>query len=117
MPRLSVPLPSLLLLGDALALGLTVLFAPPQAVFGVTVPAGILAAVACELHARRERRARVNTEPWRVDGWAALVATLAVLGLGACVGPEASGTAWLLVALGAALGLASLPNLAPPPRA
>jgi hypothetical protein len=42
---------------------------------------------------------------------------LAVLGLGASVGPEASGVAWLLVALVAGLGLAALPNLAPRPRA
>jgi hypothetical protein len=98
-------------LGLALALG------SPLVALGATALAGVLAAVACELLAREERKAPHGGEPWRLDGWAVAVGTLAVLGLGASLGPEAIGTAWLMVALIAGLGFASLPNLAPRGRA
>ncbi|HTQ05167.1 MAG TPA: hypothetical protein VMI54_14990 [Polyangiaceae bacterium] len=116
MPRLPTLFPTLLLFGDLAALVLALLVGSPQVALGAAGPAGIVAVIACELLARRDRLARVTVEPWRLDGWAALVATLAVLGVGACIGPEASGIVWLLVALVAGLGFASFPNLAPRAR-
>jgi len=112
--------PTLLLFADVFFLGLALALGSPLVALGATALAGVLAAVACELLAREERKARQTPhsgEPWRLDGWAVGVGTLAVLGLGASLGPEAIGTAWLLVALIAGLGFASLPNLAPRPRA
>jgi hypothetical protein len=110
-------LPTALLFADVALLGCTLAFAPPPLVFLACAPCGVIAVVACELLARREKARKSTLEPWRLDGWAVTVATIAVMGLGASIGPEAVGTAWLLVALFAGLGLASIPNLAPGSRA
>jgi len=109
--------PTLLLFADVFFLGLALTLGSPLFALGATVPAGAVAAIACELLARDELKAAARTEPWRLDGWSVTVGTLAVLGLGLSLGPDAVGTAWLLVALIAGLGFASLPNLAPRPRA
>jgi hypothetical protein len=109
-------MPTILLFADVVLLGLALALAPPLLALLACVPGGILAIVACELLARREKRHPVTHEPWRLDSWAVTIGTLAVLGVGASVGPEAVGTAWLLVALFAGLGFASLPNLAPGSR-
>jgi hypothetical protein len=106
-----------LLFADVLLFGLALGLGSPLFALAVTVPAGAVAALACELLARNERTGRPSGEPWRLDGWAVTVGTLAVMGLGLCLGPEMVGAAWLLVALIAGLGVASLPNLAPRPRA
>lgn len=99
---------------DAMLLGLTLVLAPPGLALAACAPAGGLGVVACELLDRGEREARGPSEPWRLDGWMIMVGTLGILGMGASIGPEAVATAWLLVALLAGLGFASLPNLAPP---
>jgi hypothetical protein len=104
-------MPTILLFADVVLLGLALALAPPLLALLACVPGGILAIVACELLARREKRHPVTHEPWRLDSWAVTIGTLAVLGVGASVG-----TAWLLVALFAGLGFASLPNLAPGSR-
>ena len=109
------PLPTILLFSDVAVLGLTVAFAPPVIGLGACAPAGALAVVACELLARRARAGHGALEPWRLDSWAVTVGTLAVLGLGASVGTDAVSAAWLLLALFAGLGFASLSNLAPVP--
>ncbi len=109
-------LPTALLFADVALLGSALALAPRPIALLACAPSGILAVVACELLARREKRHPVTHEPWRLDGWAVTIGTLAVLGLGASVGTEAVGTAWLLVALFAGLGFASLPNLAPRSR-
>ena len=109
-------LPTILLFADGVLLGLLLGLAPPSIGFLACAPGGVFAVVACELLARRERARRVTLEPWRLDSWAVTVGTLAVLGLGASIGPSAVGAGWLLVALFAGLGFASLPNLAPGPR-
>jgi hypothetical protein len=101
---------------DAVVLGTVLVFAAPQVGLAACAPAGGLGVVACELLDRGERVKRTTSEPWRLDGWMVMVGTLGVLGLGASVGPEAVAAAWLLVALLAGLGFASLPNLAPPHR-
>ena len=113
MPRV----PTLLLFLDVFCLGLALALGSPQFALGATVPAGAVAAVACELLARDEQKTPLSGEPWRLDGWAVTVGSLAVVGLGLSLGPDAVSTAWLLVALIAGLGFASLPNLAPRPRA
>jgi len=101
---------------DAALLGLALLLAPPSFALAACAPAGGLGVVACELLDRSDRTATVVHEPWRLDGWMLMVGTLGILGLSASVGPEAVAVAWLLVALLAGLGFASLPNLAPPTR-
>jgi hypothetical protein len=107
--------PTLLFFSDVFCLGLALALGSPAVALGASVPAGAVAMVACELLAR-SGSPEVPKEPWRLDGWAVLIGTLAVLGLGVSIGPEATNTAWLLVALIAGLGFASLPNLAPRPR-
>jgi hypothetical protein len=99
---------------DAALLGLALVFAPPAVALAACAPAGGLGVVACELLDRAERNPERASEPWRLDGWMIMVGTLGVLGLGAAVGPGAIAVAWLLVAMLAGLGFASLPNLAPP---
>jgi hypothetical protein len=111
-----LPVPTILLFADGLVLGLLVAFAPAGIALFATLPAGLLAAVACELLARKAMRDQAGLEPWRLDGWSVVVATLGVLGLTASLGAEAIGVAWLMVALFVGLGFASLPNLAPRPR-
>jgi hypothetical protein len=111
-----MPLPTILLLADAVLLGLLVAFAPPGIAFVALVPGSVLAVVVCELLARRTPPGGGNGEPWRLDGWSTIVGTFGVLGLAGSLGSDAIGVAWLLVALFAGLGLASLPNLAPRPR-
>jgi hypothetical protein len=101
---------------DAALLGLVLVFAAPPFALVACAPAGVLGVVACELLDRGERNAASAHEPWRLDGWMIMVGTLGILGLGASVGPAAVAVAWLLVALLAGLGFASLPNLAPPTR-
>jgi len=95
-------------------LGLALVLAPPGIALAACAPAGGLGVVACELLDRGAPAARGPSEPWRLDGWMIMVGTLGILGMGASIGPEAVATAWLLVALLAGLGFASLPNLAPP---
>ena len=109
--------PTLLLFADVFFLGLALVLGSPLFALGATAPAGALAVVSCELLARDERKAPFSGEPWRLDGWTVAVGTIAVLGLGASLGPEAVGTAWLLVAMVAGLFFASLLNLAARPRA
>jgi hypothetical protein len=104
---------SFLFFGDVLLLALALVLGSPPVAFGAAAPAGVVAVVGCELLARRGRHGGVRAEPWRLDSWAVTVATLALLGLGASVGPDAVGAVWLLVALFAGLGFASLANLAP----
>ena len=99
---------------DAALLGLALVLSPPAIALAACAPAGGLGVVACELLDRAERHPRGRGEPWRLDGWMIMVGTLGILGLGAAVGPGAIAVAWLLVALLAALGFTSLPNLAPP---
>lgn len=99
---------------DAALLGLALVLAPPPFALAACAPAGGLGVIACELLDRSESRSPGTVEPWRLDGWMILVGTLGILGLGAAVGPGAIAIAWLLVALLAGLGFASLPNLAPP---
>ncbi|HWP07812.1 MAG TPA: hypothetical protein VNN72_18830 [Polyangiaceae bacterium] len=101
---------------DAALLALSLVFAPAPFALAACAPAGVLGVVACELLDRGERNAAATHEPWRLDGWMIMVGTLGILGLGASIGPEAVVVAWLLVALLAGLGFASLPNLAPPTR-
>ncbi len=108
--------PTLILAVDALLLGVSLVVLPPGFGLLLSGPAGALGVVACELLDRLERRERTTNEPWRLDGWMVLVGTLGVLGLGLCIGAEAVAVAWLLAALLAGLGFASLPNLAPPHR-
>jgi len=108
--------PTLLFAASAVLLALAVVVAPPGLAIVACAPAGTLGVIACELLDRRDRAARGHAEPWRLDGWMVLVGTLGILGLGAAIGGGAVATAWLLVALLAALGFASLPNLAPPRR-
>jgi hypothetical protein len=98
----------------AVLLGLALVLAPPGWALTACAPAGGLGVVACELLDRRGPDARGASEPWRLDGWMIMVGTLGILGMGASIGPEAVAAAWLLVALLAGLGFASLPNLAPP---
>jgi hypothetical protein len=105
-----------LLFADVLAFGLTLALGSPAVALGAAAPAGVIAAFACELLARDERGPEFPREPWRLDGFMVLIGTFAVLGLGASIGPAATGAAWILVALIAGLGFASLPNLAPRPR-
>jgi hypothetical protein len=109
-------LPTILLFSDVLLLGLALALASPALALAACAPGGVIAVVACELLARRDEIKRATPEPWRLDAWAVAVGTVAVLGLGASVGPEVIGAAWLLVALFAGLGFASLPNLAPGAR-
>jgi len=99
---------------DAALLGLALVFAPPAIALAACAPAGGMGVVACELLDRAQAKKPGPSEPWRLDGWMIMVGTLGILGLGASVGPEAVAVAWLLVALLAGLGFASLPNLAPP---
>ena len=113
MPRV----PTILLFVAGFSLGLALALGSPTVGVAAVVPAGALAIVACELLARGQRGPEIPQEPWRLDGWSVLVGTLAVLGLTASIGPEAVGAGWLLVALIGGLGFASLPNLAPRPRA
>ncbi len=113
MPRV----PTILLFVAGFSLGLALGLGSPTVGLALVVPAGALAVIACELLARSEHRQTIPQEPWRLDGWAVLVGTLAVLGLAASIGPEAVAAGWLLVALIGGLGFASLPNLAPRPRA
>ena len=101
---------------DATLLALSLVFAPAPLALAACAPAGVLGVVACELLDRSKLDAAGSHEPWRLDGWMIMVGTLGILGLGAAVGPEAVAVAWLLVALLAGLGFASLPNLAPPSR-
>lgn len=110
-------LPTILFFADVLLLGVAVAVAPPIYALGACAPAGVLAVVACELCARRAKVTKESLEPWRLDSWAVTVGTFGVLALGASVGPEATSVAWLLVALIAGLGFASLPNLATTKRA
>lgn len=109
-------MPTILLFSDVLLLGLALALGSPALAFVACAPGGITAIVACELLARREKLKRSTPEPWRLDAWAVAIGTVAILGLGASVGPEVIGAAWLLVALFAGLGFASLPNLAPGAR-
>ena len=106
--------PTVIFALDATLLGLALVLAPPAVALAACAPAGGLGVVACELLDRAERPARGGGEPWRLDGWMLMIGTLGILGLGAAVGPGAIAVAWLLVALLAGLGFASLPNLAPP---
>lgn len=99
---------------SAALLGLALVFAPAPFALAACAPAGVLGVIACELLDRGERNASAGHEPWRLDGWMIMVGTLGILGLGASIGPGAVAVAWLLVALLAGLGFASLPNLAPP---
>jgi len=107
---------TLILALDAAVLGGLLVAAPPTLALVACGPAGALGVIACELLDRADRRQRLTTEPWRLDGWMVLVGTLAVLGLALSTGPEAVVVAWLLVALLAALGFASLPNAGPRSR-
>jgi hypothetical protein len=101
---------------DAAVLGTVLVVASPGLGLAACAPAGAFGVIACELLDRLEKKTPAALEPWRLDGWMLIVGTLGILGLGASVGPEAVAIAWLLVALLAALGFASLPNLAPPAR-
>jgi len=101
---------------DAVLLGLALVLARPAVALAACAPAGVLGVVACELLDRAKPDAHEASEPWRLDGWMIMVGTLGILGLGASLGPEVVGTAWLLVALLGGLGFASIPNLAPPTR-
>lgn len=112
MPRV----PTLLLFADVFFIGLALALGSPAVGLGATASGGAVAVLACELLARAQHRPEFPREPWRLDGWAVTIATLAVVGLAASIGPEGVGVAWLLVALIAGLGFASLPNLAPRPR-
>ena len=107
-------LPTILFFADVFFLALALTLGSPPVALGATLPGAVVAVVACELLARRQSTGAPNPEPWRLDAWSVTVAALAVLGLGASLGPEAVGAGWLLVALVAGLGFASLPNLAPP---
>lgn len=106
--------PTVIFALDAALLGMVLVLASPPVALMACAPAGGLGVVACELLDRRAREGAVSHEPWRLDGWMVMVGTLGILGLGASIGPEAVAVAWLLVALLAGLGFASLPNLAPP---
>lgn len=108
--------PTLIFASCAVLLALAVIVAPAGFAVLACAPAGALGVIACELLDRRDRGAPGHVEPWRLDGWMVLVGTLGILGLGLAIGGDAVATAWLLVALLAALGFASLPNLAPPRR-
>jgi hypothetical protein len=108
--------PSLLLFADVFFMGLALGLGSPLVGLAAAVLGAAVAVFACELLARDDRRPEFPREPWRLDGWAVTIGTLAVLGLAASIGPEAAGVAWLLVALIAGLGFASLPNLAARPR-
>lgn len=105
--------PTVLFASSAVLLALAVIAAPPGFAVLACAPSGALGVVACELLDRRDRGAAGHVEPWRLDGWMLLVGTLGILGLGLAIGGDAVATAWLLVALLAALGFASVPNLAP----
>lgn len=101
--------PAYLLFAGALALGLALVFLPAAVAFAISLVAGIAGAVACGLLARRSGKAPpAHSEPWRFDGFCVVVATLALLALGASIGPEAAPVAWLLVALLVALAMAGI---------
>lgn len=107
--------PAYLLFAGALGLALTLLFAPAVVAFGAALLAGVAGATACEGFARRGvQPVPGRHEPWRFDGYCVVVATLALLGLGGSIGPEAVPVGWLLVALLVALGLAGVGSMRPP---
>ncbi len=105
-------LATLILAAAALLLAALLGLAPPHVALIACAPAGVLGVVGCELLDRIARKTRVQSEPWRLDGWMVMVGTLGVLTLGLALGPESVGVAWILVSLLAALAFASLANLA-----
>lgn len=107
--------PAYLLFAGALGLALTLLFTKPIIAFGMALLAGVAGAVACEWFARRGvQPVPGHAEPWRFDGFSVVVATFALLGLGASIGVEAAPVGWLLVALLVALGMAGIGTVRPP---
>jgi hypothetical protein len=107
--------PIYILFASALGLGLTLLFTPAVIALGVALLAGIAGAIACEWLARRGvQPLPSHPEPWRFDGFCVVVATLALIALGASIGAEAVKVGWLLVALLAALGMAGIGAVRPP---
>jgi hypothetical protein len=115
LPGAGLDAPTYILFASALALGLTLLFTPALIAFGVALLAGIAGALACEWLARSGVQPLPrHPEPWRFDGFCVVVATLALLALGASIGAEAMPVGWLLVALLAALGMAGIGSTRPP---
>src|SRR5262245_4726007 len=83
-------------------------WAPPLLVFIAGPVAGAVGAGAC-LAAKRSHFAKpASEEPWALDAWGSLLAGFALPALGLSVGPQASGTGFLLVALLVGLGTMAL---------
>lgn len=93
---------------QAVVLLALVLWASPLVVFFAAPIAGAVGAGAC-LAARRSHFAKpASEEPWALDAWGSLLGGLALPALGLSVGPLASGTGFLLVALLVGLGTMAL---------